>query len=71
MAALTTAYIHLWHKRVGAVAWNEQEGIADMEYDPAFIREGWDIAPIQMPITGSRATIFSVPALRRRSRLGK
>lgn len=63
---ITTAFIHLWKKRVGAVAWDSETGVASFEFDPAFAENAWDIAPIKMPIESSQ-TIFSFPELRNTS----
>jgi serine/threonine-protein kinase HipA len=55
---ITTAFIHLWKKRVGAVAWDSDTGVASFEFDSTFAENAWDIAPIKMPIESSQ-TIFS------------
>lgn len=47
---ITTAYVNIWSQRVGAVAWNENDGTAAFEYDPAFISSGLDLSPIMMPM---------------------
>jgi serine/threonine-protein kinase HipA len=60
---ITTAFIHLWGKRVGAVAWNSDTGVASFEFDSAFAQNSWDVAPIKMPVESSQ-TIFSFPELR-------
>lgn len=60
---ITTAYIELWEKLVGAVAWDSNTGIASFEFEKSFNVNGWDVAPIKMPI-GSSQAIFSFPELR-------
>jgi serine/threonine-protein kinase HipA len=55
---MTTAYVNLWNKRVGAVLWNSEKRIASFEYTPEFTASHWDIAPIHMPIEQT-GTIFS------------
>lgn len=60
---ITTAFIHLWGKRVGAVAWNFDTGVASFEFESSFAGNGWDVAPVKMPIE-SPQTIFSFPELR-------
>lgn len=60
---ITTAFIHLWGKRVGAVAWDSDTGVASFEFDSAFAENGWDLAPIRMPVESSQ-TIFSFPEIR-------
>lgn len=63
---IETAYIHLWKKRVGAIAWNSATGIGSFEFEPSFVRQALDIAPLQMPLEQARAgRIFSFPELSR------
>ncbi len=47
------AYVNIWNKRVGAVAWNEEEGIATFRYDPEFLETGLDLSPVMMPLNES------------------
>lgn len=61
---ISSAFIHLWGERVGAIAWNADSRIADFEYEPAFIRSGPDIAPLKMPVSAANGRIFSFPELR-------
>jgi serine/threonine-protein kinase HipA len=59
---ITTAYVNLWDKRVGAVAWDTNTQMASFEYDPKFIANNWEVAPLKMPL--NQATrIFSFPDL--------
>ena len=60
---ITTACIHVWGKRVGAVAWDSDTGVASFEFESSFAESGWDVAPIKMPIDSAQ-TIFSFPELR-------
>jgi len=60
---ITTSFVKLWDKTVGAVAWDENTGFASFEYDQKFVQQGWDLSPIKMPITSS-SRIFSFPELR-------
>jgi len=62
---MNSAYVKIWGTLVGAVAWDDATGIATFEYDPAFKRNGWDLAPLQMPIQSSNGSI-SFPALRKK-----
>ena len=59
---VTTAFVRIWGKIVGAVAWDENEGLARFEYDPAFSQSGWDLSPLKMPFSTGR--IFVFPELR-------
>ena len=61
---ITTAYINLWDKRVGAIAWDKESGVASFEYDPSFIANNWDIAPLKMPIANGENKVFAFPELR-------
>lgn len=61
---ITTAYINLWDKRVGAIAWDKESGVASFEYEPSFIANNWDIAPLKMPIANAEKKVFAFPELR-------
>ena len=43
------ARVILWGREIGAVAWNEARGLAEFEYTDAFIRTGFDVAPLTLP----------------------
>lgn len=60
---IETAYVKIWGKLVGAIAWNLENQLASFEYDPSFLDLGWDLAPLKMPIA-SGANIYSFPELR-------
>ena len=55
---IQTAFVHIWNKRVGAVAWNEQDGTASFEYDPDFAATGWELSPIAMRLSDLRMHRF-------------
>jgi serine/threonine-protein kinase HipA len=59
---VTVATVRLWGRDVGAVAWDEQRGVGNFEYDPAFVKRGLQIAPLMM-VLGPE--IFSFPTLNR------
>lgn len=59
------AEIRLWGELVGAVRWDADQQLGYFEYAPAFLRKGWDISPIKMPIANG-ARIYSFPELKRR-----
>jgi len=59
---VTLAEVKLWGKRIGAVAWDENVGLANFEYEPAFIDSGIELAPFTMPLSDR---IYSFPALPR------
>lgn len=63
MVAINTAFVKIWGQIVGAVAWDEQKGLASFEYDPKFKLKAINLAPIKMPIDATQQ-IFSFPELR-------
>jgi serine/threonine-protein kinase HipA len=58
---VTTAFIKLWGERIGAVAWDEAQGLGVFEYDKSFIAKKIDISPLRMPLS---PRIYSFPELR-------
>jgi len=63
MVEVKTAFVKIWGQTVGAVAWDERQGLASFEYEPKFKSKNIDLAPIKMPIK-SNQKIFSFPELR-------
>lgn len=59
---MTIAEVRLWGKSIGAVSWDEDNGLAHFEYAPEFVGSGIEIAPITMPLSDQ---IFTFPALPR------
>lgn len=59
---VNVATVRLWDRDVGAVAWDADRGVGAFEYEPAFIRQGHDIAPLTMPL---RSGVRSFPELNR------
>ena len=55
---IQTAYVNIWNQRVGAVAWDEQNGTASFEYAPEFVQTGLELSPIIMPAEASRIYRF-------------
>ncbi len=60
---ITTAFVKIWDVLVGAVAWDQENQLANFEYDPDFIEKNWDLSPIKMPISAG-AKIYNFPNLR-------
>lgn len=58
---ITTAFINIWNKRVGAIAWDVDTELASFEFESSFLANKWDLSPLKMPITGG---VFSFPELR-------
>lgn len=63
MVAIKTAFVKIWGQTVGAVAWDEVQGVASFEYEPAFKSKNIDLAPIKIPIA-SNQKIVSFPELK-------
>lgn len=58
------AEIKLWGELVGAVRWDQDQQLGFFQYDPNFIKKGWDVSPIKMPIANG-SVIYSFPELRK------
>jgi serine/threonine-protein kinase HipA len=59
---VTIAEVRLWEKTIGAVSWDEDSKLANVQYEPAFVSSGIAVAPLTMPLSNE---IFSFPALPR------
>jgi serine/threonine-protein kinase HipA len=60
---IENAYINIWEKRVGAIHWNQDSGMADFEFDPGFYQHKLDVAPLKMPFETAKGQVFSFPEL--------
>jgi len=62
-----TALVKIWGRLAGAVAWDEGRQLATFEYDPDFLDEGLDLAPLRMPWVEARRgqARFNFPGLPR------
>jgi serine/threonine-protein kinase HipA len=60
-----TALIKIWGRLVGAVAWNDNRQLATFEFDPDFLDDGLDLAPLKMPWAHARRSQarFNFPGL--------
>lgn len=61
---VTSAFVKIWGKQVGAVAWDFDRQLGSFEYDPDFVKIGWELAPLKMPLPNGKR-IFSFPELRK------
>jgi len=61
----TVLKVTLWDKDVAALAWDEDREVGVLEFFDSFVSEGYDIAPLIMPMDDLRRgeRIFSFPAL--------
>lgn len=57
------AAVKIWGELVGAVRWDDQQKLGYFEYHPNFVKKGWELSPITMPITNG-ARVYSFPELR-------
>ena len=62
---ITTAFINIWNKRVGAIAWNADTELASFEFESSFLTNKWDLSPLKMPIADAAKRVFSFPELSR------
>ena len=60
---IETAFINIWNQRVGAIAWDAQTELAFFEFEPSFLANDWDLAPLIMPIANAARRVFSFPEL--------
>ncbi|HXC25376.1 MAG TPA: type II toxin-antitoxin system HipA family toxin [Gemmatimonadaceae bacterium] len=56
----TVAAVHLWGRRIGAVALEDGQATAAFQYEPAFARSGIQLSPIVMPLANM---VYTFPAL--------
>ncbi len=61
---ITTAFINIWNKRVGAIAWDVDTELASFEFESSFLANKWDLSPLKMPIADAAKRVFSFPELR-------
>lgn len=61
---VVAAEVWLWDRLAGAVLWDEKEQLANFEFDQGFLRSGWDIAPITMPLRQGKR-LYAFPEVRR------
>ncbi|MCK9404250.1 MAG: type II toxin-antitoxin system HipA family toxin [Chitinophagaceae bacterium] len=61
---ITTAFINIWNKRVGAIAWDVDTELASFEFESSFLANEWDLSPLKMPIANAAKRVFSFPELK-------
>jgi serine/threonine-protein kinase HipA len=69
---ISIAKVKIWNTLVGAVVWNEGRDYASFEFDKTFLKSGWDLSPIKMPLEELRKgkLIYSFPALNKETYKG-
>lgn len=60
----TLAEVRLWGRTIGAVALNDNDGVAAFEYDKAFLNSGIQVAPLAMPLANK---VYAFPELSRQT----
>lgn len=53
------AKVYIWDEYAGAVLWNESTGTATFEYESSFIKNGWNLSPLRMPVASNVRYSFS------------
>lgn len=48
---INNAFVNIWNKRVGAIAWNQETGLGTFQFDKVFLKSGLDLSPIFMPLS--------------------
>jgi len=57
------AEVKIWGDLVGAVLWDQNQGLASFQYDAKFLSSTYDLSPIKIPLkSGNR--IYTFPELR-------
>ena len=62
---MKSAFVHIWGETAGAVAWDDENGLANFEFDEKFLRNGWNLSPLKMPINSGKR-VFAFPELRKK-----
>ena len=60
--------VRIWDATVGAAAYDPVAGAFVFEYDPAWARQGVELAPFMMPVGGAGSFVF--PTLARETYMG-
>ena len=61
---VVAAEVWLWDRLAGAILWDESQQLGSFEFDQGFLRLGWDIAPVTMPLRQGKR-LYTFPELRR------
>lgn len=55
------AEVKLWGRTIGAVHWDEERGLANFEYEPAFRESKIEVSPLRMPLSDQIYTFQGLP----------
>ena len=61
---VVAAEVWLWDRLAGAILWDESQQLGSFEFDQGFLRLGWDIAPVTMPLRQGKH-LYTFPEVRR------
>lgn len=61
---IATAFVNIWNNRVGAIAWDDSNGVGSFEFEPSFFNISCDLSPLKMPFSEAKGRIFSFAELR-------
>lgn len=61
---VVAAEVWLWDRLAGAILWDETQQLVSFEFDQGFLRSGWDIAPVTMPLRQGKR-LYTFPEIRR------
>lgn len=61
---VVAAEVWLWDRLAGAILWDESQQLGSFEFDQGFLRLGWDIAPVTMPLRQGKR-LYTFPEVRR------
>ncbi|MEO9966577.1 MAG: type II toxin-antitoxin system HipA family toxin [Reichenbachiella sp.] len=56
------AEVKIWGQAVGAVRWDAARQLASFQYESQFLRTGWELSPIKIPLSGA-TRIYEFPEL--------
>lgn len=60
-----TVDVILYNQVVGILSWDDSRQLANFQFYPSFIKNGWDVAPVIMPLNKyTKDRIYSFPANR-------
>lgn len=50
--------VSLWGNNVGALLWDNENGVASFQFDDRFLRSGLEVSPIAMPLRNSTGMVY-------------
>ena len=56
------ADVKIWGEEVGVIRWNQNTQLASFQYHKKFLKKGWDLSPLKMPIK-DKDRIYRFPEL--------